>query len=55
MKYLLEYQTKDGWTKTYFKTDVEVNNAIANKKAKGEKFQQYRLWEIKIVGIKEGK
>ena len=50
MKYLLQYQTKNGWTKTYFKTDEEVNNAIANKNAKGEKFQQYRLWQIKDAG-----
>ena len=54
MKYLLEYQTKEGWTKTYFKTAKEVNNAIENKKANGEKFQQYRLWE-KLHEIKEVK
>jgi hypothetical protein len=52
MKYLLEYQTKEGWTKTYFKTAKEVNNALENNKANGEKFQQYRLWE-KLHEIKE--
>ena len=51
MKYLLEYQTKNGWTKTYYKTSEEVMKAIDNRKAKGEKFGNYRLWQLKLEGI----
>jgi len=50
MKYLLEYQTKNGWTKTYYKTYKEVTKSIDNKRAKGEKFINYRLWELKQKG-----
>jgi len=50
MKYLLEYQTKNGWTKTYYKTSEEVKRSIDNKNAKGEKFENYRLWELKQKG-----
>ena len=50
MKYLLEYQTKNGWTKTYYKTSEEVMKSINNKKSKGEKFENYRLWELKQKG-----
>ena len=51
MKYLLEYQTKNGWSKTYYKTSEEVEKSIDSKKAKGEKFGNYRLWELKQKGI----
>ena len=47
MKYLLEYQTKNGWTKTYYKTFEQVKRSIDNKNSNGEKFINYRLWELK--------